>query len=61
MIYLDTRNAINPKEVNQRLFSIDKSTFEINIVASLQYVPPEEIFDSVVWISKETYENDLIS
>lgn len=61
LIYLNTRNAMNPKEVNQRLFSIDKSTFEINIVGSGRYIPPEEKFDSATWISKEAYENDLVS
>lgn len=61
LIYLNTRNSMNSKEVNQRLFSIDKSTFEINIVASQRYIPPEESFNFATWISKEAYENDLVS
>lgn len=61
LIYLNTNNAIarKPKdETYKRILSINKSTFEVNLIGNSRNIPPGEFFDSNNWITKEEYERN---
>lgn len=64
LIYLNTNNAIarKPKdETYKRILSINKSTFEVNLIGNPTNVPPGEFFDINTWITKENYERNIYS